>query len=219
MNCSQQLSDVTTNYLCRFYKILDEMIEGMTNAELTNSLSHNFIVQMIPHHRAAIEMSENLLQYTTFVPLQRIAQNIVNEQTKSIENMQSVLPHCAQLSNSEKDLCLYDRRFRQITQTMFSQMRNACSNNNINANFMREMIPHHQGAIQMSKNVLQYPSVRNLTLFCKPLLRRRKKGCWRCGVCFDASAVSKSINCLVSSLVYTSAALCHCQFFCVLLRV
>ena len=140
MNCSQQLSDVTTNYLCRFYKILDQMIEGITNAELTDSLSHNFIVQMIPHHRAAIEMSENLLQYTTFVPLQRIAQNIVNEQTKSIENMQSVLPHCAQLSNSEKDLCLYDRRFRQITQTMFSQMRNACSNNNINANFMREMI-------------------------------------------------------------------------------
>lgn len=76
MSCIQQFSDVTKNYLCRFYKILDEMIEGMTNAELTNSLSHNFIVQMIPHHRAAIEMSENLLQFTTFVPLQHIAQNI-----------------------------------------------------------------------------------------------------------------------------------------------
>lgn len=48
MSCIQQFSDVTKNYLCRFYKILDEMIEGMTNAELTSSLSHNFIVQMIP---------------------------------------------------------------------------------------------------------------------------------------------------------------------------
>lgn len=44
MSCIQQFSDVTKNYLCRFYKILDEMIEGMTSAELTNSLSHNFIV-------------------------------------------------------------------------------------------------------------------------------------------------------------------------------
>ena len=176
MNCSQQLSDVTTNYLCRFYKILDQMIEGITNAELTDSLSHNFIVQMIPHHRAAIEMSENLLQYTTFVPLQRIAQNIVNEQTKSIENMQSVLPHCAQLSNSEKDLCLYDRRFRQITQTMFSQMRNACSNNNINANSMREMIPHHQGAIQMSKNVLQYPICPELDPILQAIITSQEKG-------------------------------------------
>lgn len=101
MSCSQPFSDVTKKYLCRFYEILDEMIEGMNGAELTDSLSHNFIVQMIPHHRAAIEMSENLLQYTTFVPLQRIAQNIVNEQTKSIEGMQRVLTHCTQLSNSQ----------------------------------------------------------------------------------------------------------------------
>lgn len=176
MSCIQQFSDVTKNYLYRFYKILDEMIEGMTNAELTSSLSHNFIVQMIPHHRAAIEMSENLLQFTTFVPLQHIAQNIINEQTKSIENMQKVLSHCARLSNSEQDLCLYDRRFRQITQTMFSQMCNACSDNNINADFMREMIPHHQGAIKMSKNVLQYPICPELDSILQAIITSQEKG-------------------------------------------
>lgn len=176
MSCSQQFSDVTKKYLCRFYEILDEMIEGMNGAELTDSLSHNFIVQMIPHHRAAIEMSENLLQYTTFVPLQRIAQNIVNEQTKSIEDMQRVLTHCAQLSNSEQDLCLYERRFRQITQLMFSQMRNACSDNNINANFMREMIPHHQGAIRMSKNVLQFPICSELDPILRAIITSQEKG-------------------------------------------
>ena len=176
MSCIQQFSDVTKNYLCRFYKILDEMIEGMTNAELTSSLSHNFIVQMIPHHRAAIEMSENLLQFTTFVPLQHIAQNIINEQTKSIENMQKVLSHCARLSNSEQDLCLYDRRFRQITQTMFSQMCNACSDNNINADFMREMIPRHQGAIKMSKNVLQYPICPELDSILQAIITSQEKG-------------------------------------------
>ena len=70
MNRNQQFSDTTKRYLCRFYEILDKMIQGMTGAELTNSISHNFIVQMIPHHRAAIEMSKNLLLYTNFVPLQ-----------------------------------------------------------------------------------------------------------------------------------------------------
>lgn len=40
------------------------MIQGMTDDELDESISHNFIVQMIPHHKAAIEMSQNLLQYT-----------------------------------------------------------------------------------------------------------------------------------------------------------
>lgn len=48
MNRNQQFSGTTKRYLCRFYEILDKMIQGMTGAELTNSISHNFIVQMIP---------------------------------------------------------------------------------------------------------------------------------------------------------------------------
>ena len=64
-------------YLNRFYSILDRMIQDMTNARLGNSISVNFMTQMIPHHRAAIEMSQNLLQYTTNIPLQNIALQIV----------------------------------------------------------------------------------------------------------------------------------------------
>ncbi|MDE5679068.1 MAG: DUF305 domain-containing protein, partial [Lachnospiraceae bacterium] len=91
MNTSCRLSNVTKNYLSRFHCILDEMIQGMTTAKLTDSISHNFIVQMIPHHRAAIEMSDNILRYTTNIPLQDIAASIVSEQTKSIANMEEVL--------------------------------------------------------------------------------------------------------------------------------
>lgn len=87
MPCSQPFSDVTQKYLCRFREILENMMTGMTEAEITDSLSHNFIVQMIPHHRAAIEMSQNLLQYTTLLPLQKIAQEIIKEQTESIQHM------------------------------------------------------------------------------------------------------------------------------------
>lgn len=176
MNCRQQFSNATQNYLCCFDKILDQMIEGMTSATLSNSISHNFIVQMIPHHQAAIEMSENLLRFTTFAPLKRIAQNIISEQTKSIENMQNVLAHCSKFSNSKQAQCLYDKRFCQITQTMFLRMRNACSDNNIDANFMREMIPHHQGAIQMSKNVLQYSICPELNPIIQAIITSQEKG-------------------------------------------
>ena len=176
MNRNQQFSGTTKRYLCRFYEILDKMIQGMTGAELTNSISHNFIVQMIPHHRAAIEMSENLLLYTNFVPLQRIAQNIVEEQTKSIENMERVLTHCECILNTHQDLCRYEKRFCQITRAMFSQMRNACSDNNINADFMREMIPHHRGAIQMSKNVLHYPICPELDPILQAIITSQETG-------------------------------------------
>lgn len=176
MNHSQQLNDTTKRYLCRYYQILDEMIKGMNGAELTHSISHNFIVQMIPHHRAAIEMSENLLMYTNFAPLQRIAQNIMEEQTKSIENMERVLMNCSRILNRKSDLCIYKKQFDRITQVMFSQMGNACADNNINANFMREMIPHHQGAIRMSKNALQYPICQELDPILQAIITSQEKG-------------------------------------------
>ena len=96
MCCSEQFSDVTKQYLCCFYEILDNMIEEMTSAKLTNSISHNFIVQMIPHHQAAIKMSQNILQYTTLLPLQNIAKNIISEQTKGIESMKEILGVCGE---------------------------------------------------------------------------------------------------------------------------
>ncbi len=170
------LSNVTKQYLCRFYEILDEMIAGMEAAKLTDSISHNFIVQMIPHHRAAIEMSHNLLQYTTFVPLQNIAEHIISSQTKSIEDMEAALDCCGRLENTRQERELYERCFRQITQTMFSAMGSARAGNNINADFMREMIPHHKGAIRMSRNVLRFPICPELKPILEAIIRSQQEG-------------------------------------------
>lgn len=172
----QQFSHVTKNYLCRFYEILDEMIAEMTGAELTDSISHNFIVQMIPHHRAAIKMSQNILQYTTCVPLQNIALNIIEEQTKSIENMQEILCRCSELENTHQDICLYKRSYDRITQTMFTDMQDACATNNVNQNFMREMIPHHRGAIQLSESALRYEICPELVPILQAIITSQKEG-------------------------------------------
>ena len=80
-------------------------------------------------------MSQNILQYTTLLPLQNIAKNIISEQTKGIEAMKEILGVCGEQFDSKQDMCLYQNEFDQITRTMFSQMKNACSTNQINANF------------------------------------------------------------------------------------
>lgn len=176
MNERRCFSNVTNNYLCRFYEILDNMIEEMTGAKLTDSLSHNFIVQMIPHHMVAIEMSRNILRYTACLPLQDIAQGIITEQTKSIEDMRAILPQCSCLVNSPQDVCMYQSRFGQISGTMFARMRDACADNDINADFMREMIPHHKGAIQMSENLLQYDICCGLIPILDAIIVSQRRG-------------------------------------------
>lgn len=171
-----RLSNVTKDYLTEFHCILDEMIEGMTEAKTGNSISYNFIVQMIPHHEAAIRMSRNLLKYTTCIPLQDIAEGIISEQTKSIADMRGILSSCQKLTNSERDLCLYKRRTEQIMRTMFAQMGNACTTNDINTDFMHEMIPHHRGAIEMSDNALQYDICPCLIPILEAIITSQKRG-------------------------------------------
>lgn len=134
-----KFSEDTKNYLSCFYTILSEMIEGMESAELTGSISHNFIVQMIPHHRAAIRMSQNVLQYSICKPLQRIAENIITSQTASIDSMCEALENCSMYASTKQDICLYQHRFGIITQNMFEKMNIARSDNDIGANFMRKM--------------------------------------------------------------------------------
>lgn len=176
MNSYDCFSNVTINYLNRFGEILDEMIQGMTSAEPTDSISHTFIVQMIPHHMGAIEMSRNLLKYTTCIPLQEIAQSIIASQTRSIRNMQQADSLCRNMCNSSRSVCSYLENYDRITETMFREMRNARPANNINVSFIREMIPHHSGAVRMSQNALSCHICPELTPILHAIITSQEKG-------------------------------------------
>ncbi|MCI8828112.1 MAG: DUF305 domain-containing protein [Ruminiclostridium sp.] len=173
---SQTFSNVTKTYLSNFYEILDQMEEGMTSAALRDSVSYNFIVQMIPHHQGAVEMAQNILHYTTFVPLQEVAQGIIQEQNQSIAAMEAALEHCMACTSSPQDLGLYARQFEQVSRQMFCRMAQAKATNDINANFIREMIPHHQGAIQMADNALRFPLCEELQPILQSIIRSQSAG-------------------------------------------
>lgn len=147
----------TTDYLERYHSILNEMIAQMSSVELTGSISADFIRKMLPHHRAAIAMSENLLRYTTNIPLQNIALDIISTQKRSIENLSAAEEVCSGYTNTPAELTAYLKKSDRIIQHMFHEMRYARSTNSIDADFIREMIPHHEGAIGMSENARSYP--------------------------------------------------------------
>ena len=148
----------------------------MTQVELSDSISHNFIMQMIPHHRAAIEMSRNVLKYSTDARILTIASQIISEQTQSIQNMQQIFCCCTNCRNSAQNVCAYQARVNQILPVMFSDMRNACSDNCVNTNFMREMIPHHRGAVEMSENALNYAICNELRPILQAIIVSQKRG-------------------------------------------
>ena len=161
------LSDPSKRYLCCYYQILDEMIQGITTAKLTRSLSHNFIVQMIPHHQAAVRMCRNLLQYSDDGAVRRLAQRITDQQTQGLQAMEGLLPDCGQPANPQMDLRLCRRRTELILRELFSQMGSAPEGNRLDLVFLRQMIPHHLGAARMAQNTLRYQVATGLA----PVLR------------------------------------------------
>lgn len=169
-------SQAVRDYLTAFYCILDKMIVGMTDVTLGESISANFMEQMIPHHEAAIEMSRNILGYTQNQAICEIASGIIREQTASIEQMRTILPACREECNSQQDLCLYQRRADQIMRTMFERMDTARSDNRVNCNFLWEMIPHHEGAVLLSENALRYEICPSLVPILQAIITSQKRG-------------------------------------------
>ena len=59
---------------------------------------------------------------------------------------------------------------------MFYEMRSARTDNNLNANFIREMIPHHRGAVRMSENALKHCLCPELVPILEAIIASQKKG-------------------------------------------
>ncbi|MCM1102501.1 MAG: DUF305 domain-containing protein [Clostridium sp.] len=176
MSQRNRLNPDTEAYLRNYRRILERMIEGMTQARLGDSISANFIVQMIPHHRAAIEMSENLLANSCFTPLVQIAQNIICTQEQSIAQMERILRGCSRKTNCSDAVCRYQDQMDCILQTMFDEMKNARAGNNINMDFMREMIPHHEGAVRMAQTTLKYDICEALVPILQAIIKEQEEG-------------------------------------------
>ncbi len=154
MECQKVLR--AKSYLARFDQILCEMSDKMLLAKPCNSITLYFIECMIPHHQAAIYMCQSLLEYTSYPPLQEIARDIIQTQTRGIEQMQEIARTTMGYFNTKQEMECYTKKYLSITQNMIYKMKNSPRCVNINLNFINEMIPHHEGAIEMCNNLLKY---------------------------------------------------------------
>lgn len=176
MSHSNRICPDTEAYLSAYRRILEQMMEKMTRAKLSDSISGNFIAQMIPHHCAAVEMSENLLRYSCFEPLVRIAENVIRTQKQGVAEMERMLCDCREKANCPNEVCRYQDKIDCMIQTMYDGMKNAKTGNCINANFMREMIPHHEGAVKMAKAALQYDLCCALVPVLEGIVKEQEEG-------------------------------------------
>ena len=189
----QEQNNPSLSYLTCYDRILQDMIRGMTRPRPRGSISGLFIRQMIPHHEAAVCISENLLKYTApsgqdgncrcknpyerdlLIPLSKIAKNIIEEQTKGIENMKKAFFCCSEHENNNQQMRRYMNAFRCIAHTMFSAMKQMPRTERIPYNYIREMIPLQEGAVSMCENALCFPVCPQLIPILDAIIISRKE--------------------------------------------
>lgn len=168
-----QSSYEVKEYLHRFDGILYEMSNKMLSFNTTSNITINFLACMIPHHKAAVDMCENLLTYTNNKRLYEMANQMIQIQTKEISQMKEVLRTTKTCSNMENQVNAYESKYLAIVKKMIEKMKHSDRTQNLNLDFTSQMIPHHEGAVEMCQNLLQYPIEKRLQVLATTMIKQQ----------------------------------------------
>jgi uncharacterized protein (DUF305 family) len=140
---------------------------GMGGGNMMGDVDRHFIVMMIPHHEAAVEMADLALQKAEHPELKVLAEDIKRVQTEEIEQMREwyrqwygtdVPDSTAQASNGMMGRQGMMGRGMMGGQNMMGMMgddvealKNAA---NFDKAFITLMVPHHRMALMMSNMVI-----------------------------------------------------------------
>jgi uncharacterized protein (DUF305 family) len=139
-----------------------KMHKDMT-IQFSGNADVDFARGMIPHHQGAIDMSEIVLKHGSDPSVKKLANEIIAAQKKEIAQMRSWLEKNATLP-AGPDAAAVAKAFTDVNAKMHKDMTMAFTGR-ADIDFMKGMIPHHEGAVDMAKVLLQFgkdPELRKL---------------------------------------------------------
>lgn len=142
------------------HDMLEAMHKPMMQAKISESgnVDKDFLVDMIPHHQGAIDSAKLYLQNNPQnQKLQEIAKNIISSQEAEIKEFHTLLKGELNATKlSKQQYSQYLTATKHNANTMMKDMNQVKPSQNIDKDFAQAMIPHHQGAIDSAKLILQY---------------------------------------------------------------
>lgn len=162
-------------------QVLMKMHEAMMQTPFVESgiVEKDFLANMIPHHQGAIDSAKFLLNnnLASNEKLRQIAKNIIATQEKEIAEFNTLLSaktyEKSKISTEKYEEFLSEEK--QITDAMHGAMSSVKTNANPQKSFALAMISHHQGAIDLSKQILKYSNDKKISQIAKDIITAQEK--------------------------------------------
>lgn len=151
-----------------FLSLMDTMMFNMDKKHPHAGPAIMFIEEMIPHHQGAIEMAKIEISKGQNFEMIQLAKSILVEQTNEIARMQLL---SKQITKSEIPVNVsFQSAMNKVMESMMNNMPASSTLKDIDNAFASVMIPHHQAAIDMAKQLFKYSSDTLLTPFVAQLI-------------------------------------------------
>lgn len=165
------------DYSSAYTAIFNKMKESMNAAPNTGNVNLDFVLEMTPHHEGGIDMAKAIIKYGTNKNVKKIAQNIVTSQEAQIPIMQQLkMEFEKEPPSTKEDSENYIKTYDQIKENMFKEMESVPLTGSANQTFLRQMIYHHEGAIAMAKDILNYTQNPQLKSLAENIVTTQSQG-------------------------------------------
>jgi uncharacterized protein (DUF305 family) len=152
MSKMEQTASTTEGSTKAFGAVMDKMMKGMMMTP-SGIPDQDFAKGMIPHHQGAIAMANVEKQFGKDPEMLKLADAVIGAQTSEIAFMNDWLGKSKlTAADAAPDSA---KANGAVMNTMMKNMMVPYTGN-ADVDFAKGMIPHHQGAIDMAKVVLQY---------------------------------------------------------------
>ena len=138
------------------YTHTNQSMHEAMSIEFTGNADIDFLRGMIPHHQGAIDMAKIQQAYGNDGTVKFFTNKVIRDQTKEIRLMQLLLQtlEYEQATDTAINAAAIEAN-EMVNHTMHQNMMITFSDN-ADIDFMTGMIPHHQGAVEMAKVVLEH---------------------------------------------------------------
>ena len=149
--------------------LMDDMMNDMHAVQTTGNADKDFAALMKAHHQGAVEMAKLELAGGKDSAMINMASVILRDQMREIDQFNQFL------ASGKTEVGKSDAFYNESMENMHKMHDGIEESGSTDMQFVRGMIPHHQGAVDMATVYLKYARDEGLKKLAQEIIAAQKK--------------------------------------------